>query len=161
MTVLAPGVPATEATLHIDGPPVGKGRPRLSTRGGKPRTHTPAATIRAENRVQLAWIEAGRPRLPDGALTITATVVVARPQAHWRKNGTLTTAGQRTPWPCRTPDLDNVLKLIADALNQHAYRDDAQIVDAHITRRWAQADEFEHITVRIATAPVPTVEAAA
>jgi Holliday junction resolvase RusA-like endonuclease len=32
-------------------------------------------------------------------------------------------------------DIDNVLKLVADALNKIVYDDDRQIVDAHIRRR--------------------------
>lgn len=35
----------------------------------------------------------------------------------------------RRIWPAKKPDIDNFLKVAMDALNKHAYADDAQIVE--------------------------------
>lgn len=132
--------------LLVAGEPKGKARPRFDTRSG--RTYTPTPTLRAEQRIQNEWIAAERPVL-DGPLAMTVTIVLVRPQAHWKRDGSLSAAGQRAPWPLRTPDVDNALKLVADALNGLAYRDDALIVQASITRRWANAGEREFTQIRI------------
>ena len=133
--------------LRIDGKPTGKGRPRFVRQTG--RAFTPGDTKRAENRIQLAWLEAGRPRLPEGPIVVYVSLALARPRSHWRKDGSLSAEGLRSPWPLRKPDVDNALKLLLDALNGCAYRDDVDIVHAGIQRRWANPGEHEHTHVRL------------
>lgn len=128
--------------LHIPGRPVGKARPRFVKATG--RTYTPKDTEAAEARVREAWRLAGSVDLGDGPLAAVLTIAVARPASHLRVHGGLTAAGTRAWVPLRKPDCDNALKLNLDALNGLAYRDDAQIVDAHVTRRWAVEGEREH-----------------
>jgi Holliday junction resolvase RusA-like endonuclease len=136
-------------TLRVEGKPVGKGRPKFSSRGGIARAYTPAATVSAEGRVQLAWMEAGRPRLPDGPVRAGIVVSLSRPQGHWKRDGTLSAAGLRSKVPTSRPDVDNILKLVGDALNGHAYHDDALIYSAAIERRWADRHEGEHMLVML------------
>jgi Holliday junction resolvase RusA-like endonuclease len=135
--------------LRVEGRPTGKGRPKFSRHGDSVRVHTPAPTVRAEGRVQLAWIDAGRPRLPDGPVRAGIVVTVNRPKSHWKTDGTLTATGRRSAVPTSRPDIDNILKLVGDALNGHAYHDDALIYYAHIERRWADLDETEHMIVML------------
>jgi Holliday junction resolvase RusA-like endonuclease len=146
--------------LRVEGKPTGKGRPQFSRHGDNVHVRTPAATIAAEGRVQLAWIDAGRPRLPDGPVRIGIVVTVARPKAHWKTDGTLTAAGARSVVPTSRPDIDNILKLVGDALNGHAYHDDALIYYAHIERRWANQDDHEHMIVMLDVLEVPKEAAA-
>lgn len=136
----------TEIVLRIDGKPVGKGRPRFANG----RVYTDKLTSSAEARVWFAWHQAGRPRLSDGPIAFLVTQVVTRPQSHWRKDGTLSAEGERRPWPIgRKPDFDNALKLLADALNGCAYRDDVDIVHSWYVRRWANPGETEHTEIVI------------
>lgn len=146
-------MPDAPIVLRVDGLPVGKGRPRFVKQTG--RTFTPGDTKRHENRVQLAWLAAGRPRLPDGPAIIGVELVVPRPQNHWRQDGTLSAAGERAEWPVRKPDVDNALKLVMDALNGCAYRDDVDLVYAAITRRWANPGEHAHTVIRLQPARGP------
>ena len=44
---------------------------------------------------------------------------------------------KREIWPTKRPDGDNVLKLVADALNGVAYEDDSQIVYMTIKKEYA------------------------
>ncbi len=106
-------------------------------------------------RVREAWMLAGRPDLGDGPIALVLDVVVARPGGHYRVNGDLNAAGHRAHRPTRTPDLDNVLKLVCDALNQCVYRDDRQIVTAQLERRWCEPAEREHVRVTLAAIPAP------
>lgn len=52
--------------------------------------------------------------------------------------------------PAKKPDCDNVAKIVLDALNKLAYRDDAQIVDC-IIRKWYTDDPRVTVTIREAT----------
>ena len=122
-------------TLHIPGKPVGKARPRLGAGG---RVYTPRETVLAEQTIRAAWIEAGEPRLADEAVQIKVELGVQRPRGHFKRDGSLSAEGLRNPYPHRQkPDVDNAVKMIFDALNGRAYRDDVQIIDARIIRRWA------------------------
>ena len=45
--------------------------------------------------------------------------------------------------PTKTPDYDNIGKIISDALNGVAYRDDAQIVEANISKYYSNLPRVE------------------
>lgn len=138
--------PTSTLTLHIPGDPKGKGRPR-STRQG--RVYTDAATVQAEDHIRDCWLEAGSPRLGDCALEADVLLMHARPKDHYLKDGRLSLIGQRVPTPVRKPDVDNALKLILDALNGLAYKDDAQISKVVVRRKWSLANQGgTNVTIR-------------
>lgn len=135
------------ARFTVPGTITGKGRPRVTLRAGVARTYTPAATVAAETRVRDAWNAAGRPWLGEGPVSLSIVLWEARPASHWTSKGELSASGRRSPRPMRKPDLDNVAKLIADALNGCLYRDDKQIVELRICRKWlyAQGNQSEAV----------------
>jgi Holliday junction resolvase RusA-like endonuclease len=104
---------------------------------------------------------AGRRRatLGDGPLWLDVTIVLRRPQSHYKTDGSLSLAGQRSERPTKKPDADNAIKLVADALQGFAFRDDAQLVTLHCEKRWANAGEDEH--TRIVAGEVPVTRLAA
>lgn len=129
--------------LELSGKPEGKGRPSFG-KGG--RVFTPNATKLAEGRVISAWQDAGEPRL-EGPLTLRLVLECARPKDHFTSKGALSAKGLRTPMPTgRKPDVDNALKLVMDALNGRAYRDDVDVVCAFVARRWS-TDGWERSVV--------------
>lgn len=136
--------------LVVHGTPVGKGRPRFVRATG--RTYTDDATVNAENAIRDTWAQAGQHRLPDEPLQIIVSLWLARPQGHYKRDGTLSAAGQRSARPTRKPDADNALKLCCDALNGLAYRDDAQITDANVRKLWCQHGETPRTVIEIYTA---------
>lgn len=110
-------------TLTVAGTPVPKGRPR-STRTG--RHYTPEATKVAESQVLAVWITtAGLDRQPHPGPVEVELVATFTPPASWPKwKRSAALAGD---WPHTVkPDGDNLLKLVKDALNGHAYLDDSQ-----------------------------------
>lgn len=124
--------------LARDGEPVGQGRPRFVRSTG--HAHTPDGTRSAAQEWKALWYEAGAPRL-DGPLSLTVVARHTRPRGHWRRDGSLSAAGERSARPTKRPDLSNIIKLIEDALNGLAYPDDAQIVEYQACRKeWAKAD---------------------
>lgn len=132
--------------LLVPGEPRGKARPRFDRATG--RVFTPTASMRAEHRIQVEWISIGRPTV-EGPLSLEIDIVLRRPQNHYKSDGGLSAAGARSVRPTKRPDWDNVAKLVADALNGMAYHDDAQIVEAHTSKRWANRDEQEHTRIRV------------
>lgn len=131
----------TSMYFKVPGRLAGKGRPRATVIGGKARMYTPAATASAEDRVREAWRAEGCPYLGEGALSIEVRLYEQRPAGHFTSKGALSAAGKRKLYPAHKPDLDNVLKLVGDALNGCAWRDDSQFVSARILRQWAVRDE--------------------
>ena len=144
--------------LRVPGRPKGKQRPRFNRSTG--RVYTPAETVTFEQRVQTEWIAAGRPRLTDGPFVAQITAVYARPASHTLKNGELSAAGRRAPFPMPATDLDNIAKSLLDAGNGLLYADDRQAVELRVRRRWCSLGQVEHTELRVARIIEP-VEAVA
>jgi Holliday junction resolvase RusA-like endonuclease len=122
-------------TITIPGEMRGKGRPRFSARGGFARAYTDSKTANAEAWVKhCAMTQAGTAPI-EGAVSIAITIDVV-PPASWavrKKANALAGAF----FPTSKPDLDNIAKLIADALNGIVWRDDKQIVRMVLAKRYA------------------------
>lgn len=96
-----------------------KQRPRVvTTATGKSHAFTPPATQAAEQEVMLRWMSKHGRRFADysGELDLHLDYFLAP------KRGSI-------------PDGDNCLKLVSDALNGVAFKDDRQIRDIHVRRR--------------------------
>lgn len=113
---------------------MGKGRPRLGRNG---RVFTPDATRRKEQEIAQLWWS---PIIPiEIPVAVRVTAYYGRAAGHFLTDGeSLSAVGRRAGVvPMRTPDIDNCLKLILDALNGVAYRDDKQVQSVEATRWWA------------------------
>ena len=121
--------------LVLSGQPKGQKRVRHH---GKGHWHDKDQKL-AEGNIIRKWEEAGEPRFPDTpALRIDLTLYIARPASHFKRDGTLSAEGLRHPRPeNKKPDVDNALKLVMDALNKRAYKDDVQVVESLVERHWA------------------------
>jgi Holliday junction resolvase RusA-like endonuclease len=99
-------------TLSTD--PVAKGRPRFSNRGGFVRAYTPSKTIKAERSI----LELAMPYKPIQPLQHSAHVemdfYMPIPKSMSKKERTIA-AGDTMPH-IKKPDLDNLEKLVLDAL---------------------------------------------
>lgn len=119
---------ARTLTFTIPGRIGGKGRPRMTRKG---HVYTPAKTQSDEAVVrQLACLALrGRPPM-DGPLGLHIRIVRIHPKS-WSKKR------REARWVTGKPDCDNVLKLIADAMNGIVYGDDAQIAQVLVSRMYA------------------------
>lgn len=123
-----------ELRFVIPGRVAGKGRPRATIRGGHAAVYTPAKTVNAEAMVRSIGADAmAGGDLFDGPLHLSVVVNLERP-ASWSKRKRV-----ETLIPTGKPDLDNVAKLIGDALNGIVWRDDSQIASLHIGRRFVES----------------------
>lgn len=148
-------MPATSFELHIPGIPEGKDRPRFRVITGKGRrpfvqVYTTKKTEAAENRVRDAWEDAGSPFV-EAPVTVDVVLYVPRAASHFLTGGGLSAVGRRLPYPTgKKPDVDNALKLILDALNKRAYRDDVDVIVATVRRVWCDVG-LEGTRVRVST----------
>lgn len=115
----------------------GKQRPRASLRGKAVRIYTPDATVNAEAWVRQCCIDqVGSPCL-EGALSVKIGISVMIPASWSKKKSAAALSGE--VMATGKPDIDNCLKLVADALNGILWRDDAQIVELTVRKGYAVA----------------------
>lgn len=119
----------SEVTFFVPGVPVGKGRPRISTFGGKVRAYTPEKTATYESIVATFAYEAmrGQP-LIEGPVGMVVTATFPIP-ASWAKK-----RQELAHWHTSRPDGDNIIKAASDALNGIVWRDDSQVARCSFTK---------------------------
>lgn len=101
-------------------------------------TYTPPRTRSAVAEIRDAWIAAGQPVVPDAVpFSIRVAALMRRPASHHRKDGTRTSAYREIP---ARPDVDNVLKLVLDALQPVCFADDRHCWAASVTKAYADED---------------------
>ena len=127
-----------EIVFTVLGAPQGKGRPRFTTYGGHAHAITPQNTVLYENLIITEYRrQIGSFRFDD--YDIIQMVIFAYypiPKSTSKKKRQDMLAGILRP--IKKPDMDNVMKVYADALNGIAYRDDTQIVDAYIKKLYSE-----------------------
>ena len=123
--------------LTIPGEPVAKGRPRVTKWG----TYTPEKTKNYETLVkELFFVKHGQTLL-EGPLKMKVQAYFTIPKSTSKKRKELMKIGELRP--TKKPDLDNILKIIGDALNEIAYQDDKQIISASIEKYYSEEPRVE------------------
>ena len=118
--------------FSIPGEPTGKARPRVY---GK-HAVTPEKTVLYENLVKMMAQEsmAFGGRMLEGPLRIEVECLYSIPVSASKKKQREMAEGRIRP--TKSPDADNCLKVVADALNGIMYKDDSQIVEALVTKNY-------------------------
>lgn len=136
--------------ILVDSRPRGQERARHATRTTRTGkrvsvTYTPTRTRVAVQEIRVAWMTQGRHQVPtDTPFSVSVEATMRRPSSHTRKDGSATRAYREAP---RTPDVDNILKLVLDALQPDCITDDALCVDARATKAYGADDALRiHIT---------------
>ena len=127
----------------IPGSPKGKGRPRVVNRGGFSKAYTPKDTAMYENLVRVEYeLQTKRYRFDDDtALEMVIDAYYEIPKSTPKKKKALMLIGAIRPK--KKPDADNCIKIIADSLNNVAYRDDTQIVDCRCRKYYSDEPRVE------------------
>lgn len=120
---------------------VGKGRPRVTTRGGYAHAYTPAKTREFENLVSWSAKRAmcQRPLVAPGRALFVQITVSIIPPLSWSKKRRSEAFGA---FCLKKPDTDNVAKAILDAMNGIVYEDDAQVAGLVVQKFYAEKDEI-------------------
>lgn len=125
----------------VMGEPKGKGRPRFCRNTG--HAITPKDTVNYETLVKMEYTQAcGELMFPDDAmLDMRIKAYYSIPKSASKKRHAAMLSGDIRP--TKKPDMDNVIKIIADALNKIAYRDDTQIVDCQVRKFYSEKPRVE------------------
>ncbi len=128
-------------SFTVMGEPCGKGRPRFSKPG---HTYTPDKTSRYENLVKLEYESQCGCRFDDSdQLDMRIYAYYGIPKSDSKKKAAQKLSGIIRP--AKKPDMDNVMKIIADSLNGIAYRDDTQIVDSMVRKFYSDVPRVQVI----------------
>lgn len=130
----------------IPGDPRGKGRPRFTRRG---TAYTPKETTAYEKKVRACYYEARQEtdaRL-TGPVAVDITAYYGIPKTVTKKVREKIMAGEELP--LKKPDIDNVAKIVQDALNESAYQDDRQVTELHARKRYDTDGKGARVEVRI------------
>jgi Holliday junction resolvase RusA-like endonuclease len=123
----------------VPGNPQGKARARIffNAKINKTCAMTPEKTVNYENLIKLCC----RGTQIEGPLEMIIEAYYPIPKSASKKDHLAMLEGRIRP--TKKPDADNVVKVIADALNGIAYKDDTQIVDLRIRKWYADVTRVE------------------
>ena len=129
-----------EIKFTIPGPPKGKQRPRICRVNGRSMAYTPKGTIEYEKLVRASYTAVSKAKFERNLpLEISILALYPIPKYVSRKTKELMLNGYL--FPTKKPDADNVIKVILDALNGVAYRDDVQIYRVYLEKMYAEIPE--------------------
>ena len=131
--------------FDIPGQPVAKGRPRFARRGAFVSTYTPKKTEVYENLVKAAAFTAMAGRSPLVCPVILHVVINLQIPVSWSKRKQAKAAIGEVA-ATKKPDADNVLKSVKDGVNGVVWRDDSQVIQVMLTKRYS---EIPSVAVRI------------
>lgn len=134
---------ADKVKFVVYGDPKGKGRPRFNPNTG--HAYTPKDTVNYETLVRMEFMTQCKGfRFGDDAmLDMRILAYYSIPKSAGRKKKEMMRKGILRP--TKKPDMDNVVKVVADSLNQVAYRDDTQIVDCQCRKFYSDTPRVEVI----------------
>ena len=124
-------------TITIPGQPVAMGRPRLSRRG----VYLPAKTKLALKHFRDYLFNI--PNIP-GMIKMEVVFVMQRPKYMKAKK-----YSKQRIFHDKRPDLDNLLKLVADGLQPKVLIDDAKIVMINASKVYAAEDEAPKTIIQL------------
>lgn len=131
--------------IVIKGEPVGKGRPRFSQYS----VYTPKKTETYEQLVYLSFRSQVRQPMFEKSVPIRCeiTACFGIPKSTSKKNREAMLNGKIRP--TKKPDIDNIEKIILDALNKKAFYDDSQVVEIEVKKIYSETPcvivEFEEV----------------
>lgn len=116
----------------------GKGRPRFTKMG---IAYTDSKTVAYENLIKSSYLK-HTDYISDKSIKMSMYVCFAPNKSDTKKKRLIKLS--RKLWPKKKPDVDNVVKVVLDALNKVAYKDDTQVNELQIVRHF---DENERLII--------------
>lgn len=119
----------------VYGEPKGKSRPRF----GNGHTYTPKTTTEYEKTVLAAYMDKYHTLMLKNEIRVQIRAYMGIPKSTPKKRRT-EMLGKGV---LKKPDVDNIAKIILDALNGVAYEDDKQITRLDIEKRYSDTPRVE------------------
>lgn len=143
--------------ICVPGEPVGKGRPRIGRHGQHAMMFTPQKTADYESAVRAEAAASMRGEKPlTGPLELKLQLFLGIPKGHSKKRAEACRRGLEVP--TKTPDWDNCAKAVCDAFNGVVWEDDKQVVDAFVTKRYADEPCIIAIVTPLKLGPVDLLD---
>lgn len=115
--------------FEVPGKPQGKARARTTKFG----TYTPEKTVLYENLIKVCYRQVSD-YLSDKPLHITIEAVYEPVKSASKAQREAMLSGLIKP--TKKPDIDNIAKVVLDALNGVAYRDDTQVIELDLIKSY-------------------------
>ena len=129
--------------FEIPGKIIGKGRPRLNSYTGA--VYTPTRTKDYENLVmQYFMIKYPKFKQLEGRVSVEIVANFEVPKSTKKQDKILMLEYKINP--IKKPDIDNIVKIILDAMNEIAFKDDTQITKLNVEKKYS---ETESVFVKI------------
>lgn len=120
----------------VEGTIKGKARPRFFSG----HAVTAEETVTYENWVRTCYQQQDK-RYLEGPIRASIFVYHKIPKSYSPKR--IQAIRQGIEYPQKTPDVDNIAKIVLDSLNKIAYADDKQIVEITVIKRFTE--ELERV----------------
>lgn len=131
--------PVTLLEMRVDGQPAPQGSKKAFQRGSKIVLVEMSARVKPWRELVHAQAHAvlGAHTPESGPIAVRIDFLMQAPKRRWRD------------LPLGRPDVDKLARAALDGLTGIAFADDSQVVDLHVTKRYAAAGESPgaHITV--------------
>ena len=121
--------------FEMPGEIVGKARPRMNTRTG--RAYTPTNTKMYEYALR-QWFIREYPYFTPIETRVKVTIIAYFdiPKSTSKKKEAEMLSESISP--TKKPDIDNIIKIILDAMNKFAFKDDTQVTKLEIEKKYAK-----------------------
>ena len=114
---------------------VGKARPRMNTRTG--RAYTPTNTKNYEYFLRQWFIrEYPNFRPIENRVKVFIIAYFEVTKSTSKKKEAEMLSGNISP--TKKPDIDNIIKIVLDAMNKFAYKDDTQVTKIEVEKKYAK-----------------------
>ncbi len=128
--------------FEVPGKIVGKGRPRLNTYTGS--VYTPTRTKDYETLVeQYFLLKYPKFKTLEGRINISMIAYFSIPKT--TKKSEIEQMLDNKISPTKKPDIDNIIKIILDAMNKFAFKDDIQITKLEIEKKYGLEEKMQII----------------
>ena len=130
---------ARECRFVIEGKIKGKGRPRFSHYGKYVKAYTPADTASYENLIKLQFRVSCGDWYSEQPLKMKIKAIHGIVKSVSKKDRAKMLSDEIKP--TKKPDADNIVKIICDALNGVAYKDDTQVVELEMSKVYGEQEK--------------------
>lgn len=124
--------------FFVRGLPAPQGSKRAYVRGGRAMLVESSAAVKPWRAdVRAAALDTWTGPVLTGPVALTLHFRFDRPKGHYGKHGLLPSA---PAYKVTAPDIDKLARATLDALTGIVFRDDAQVVELHVTKGWVAGD---------------------
>ena len=128
--------------FEVPGTIKGKGRPRVNSYTGT--VYTPTTTKDYEYLVeQYFLLKYPKFKQLEGRLSVSITAIFNIPKS--TKKQDIIKMLENSISPTKKPDIDNIVKIILDAMNKFAFKDDTQITKLNVEKKYGAEEKISVI----------------